>query len=50
MALWALEPIPTIAITDAVPITIAIVVKRDRNKLALMESNAVEIDSCKTIG
>jgi hypothetical protein len=37
------------AITDAVPITMAIVVSKDLNKLALMESTAVEIDSCKTI-
>jgi hypothetical protein len=37
------------AITEAVPITIAMVVKRDLNRLALMESMAVEIDSCNTI-
>ena len=49
IALWALDPIPTMAITEAVPITIAIVVKRDLNRLALMESMAVEIDSCNTI-
>jgi hypothetical protein len=33
------------AITEAVPITIAIVVKRDLSKLALIESSAVVIDS-----
>jgi hypothetical protein len=33
------------AMTEAVPMTIAIVVKRDRSKLALIESSAVEIDS-----
>ena len=46
IAFWALDPIPTIAITDAVPMTIAMVVKRDLNKFALIESKAVEIDSC----
>tara|TARA_B100001769_G_scaffold57880_1_gene42315 strand:- start:1137 stop:1256 length:120 start_codon:yes stop_codon:yes gene_type:complete len=37
------------AITDAVPITIAMVVRRDLNKLALIESIAVEMDSWNTI-
>jgi hypothetical protein len=37
------------AITDAVPMTIAMVVNKDLSKLALMESTAVDIDSCKTI-
>ena len=49
IALWALDPIPTMAITDAVPITIAMVVRRDLNKLALIESIAVEMDSWNTI-
>ena len=40
---------PTIAITEAVPITIAIVVNSDLNKLALIESNAVVIDSSRII-
>tara|TARA_B100000683_G_C12478078_1_gene550336 strand:- start:2064 stop:2177 length:114 start_codon:yes stop_codon:yes gene_type:complete len=35
--------------TDAVPITIAIVVNRDLNKLALIELRAVVIDSSKII-
>ena len=49
IALWALDPIPTMAITDAVPITIAMVVRRDLNKLALIESIAVEMDSWNII-
>ena len=49
IALWALYPIPTMAITDAVPIAIAMVVRRDLNKLALIESIAVEMDSWNTI-
>ena len=39
----------TIAIVIGTASVIAMVVKRDLNKLALMESTAVEIDSCNII-
>ena len=49
MALCALDPMPTMAMTEAVPITIAMVVSNERIRFALIASMAVEIDSCNII-